>query len=84
VFTVSLSTPSTQTVTVVVRRPTDGNRGSDYTAVGPLANLAPGVTSQTVAVPIIGDTTDEPDETFTVNLGGRRTPPSRETLVGQS
>ena len=45
--------------------------GSDYTAVGPLTlTFAPGVTSQTVIVPIIGDIADEPNETFTVNLSG--------------
>ena len=30
--------------------------------------FAPGATTRTVAVPILGDTLSEPDETLTVNL----------------
>ena len=71
-FTVSLSARSDQTVTVSVQT-ADGTAtaGSDYTAVGPLTlTFAPGVTSQTVSVPIRGDIADEPNETFTVTLSG--------------
>ena len=42
VFTVSLSTPSTQTVTVVVQTANGtATAGSDYTAVGPLTLTFP-------------------------------------------
>jgi Calx-beta domain len=42
--------------------------GSDYTAGSGTVTFAPGVTSQTVPVPVIGDTATEPDETFTLTL----------------
>ena len=72
VFTVRLSTPSSQQITVVVQTANGtATAGSDYTAIGPITLTFPaGTTSQTVSVPILGDTTDEPNETFTVNLSG--------------
>ena len=42
--------------------------GSDYVATSSTLTFIPGVTSQLFAVPITGDTLDEPDETFFVNL----------------
>jgi hypothetical protein len=42
--------------------------GSDYTATSGTLTFAPGETVQTVDVPIVGDTTLEPDETFTLTL----------------
>ena len=42
--------------------------GSDYTAASGTLTFAPGVASQTFAVPILVDTTDEPDETVTLTL----------------
>jgi hypothetical protein len=78
VFTVSLSASSAQTVTVTAQT-ANGTAlaGSDYTAVGPRTlTFAPGVTSQTVTVPVIGDVADEPDETFTVALSA----PSNATI----
>jgi hypothetical protein len=51
--------------------------GSDYTASGGTVNFAVGATSQTVLVPILGDATAEPDETFVVNL----TAPVNGTIV---
>lgn len=69
-FTVSLSSPSTLTVTVDYAT-ADGSAtaGSDYTAL-PLATLTflPGDTSKTVMVSVSGDTTIETDESFFVNL----------------
>ncbi len=45
--------------------------GSDYKAVaGTVVNFAAGVASKTVKVVVIGDSVDEPDETFSVNLSG--------------
>ncbi len=40
----------------------------DYTATSGTLTFNPGETSQTISVPIAGDTTDEPDETFTLAL----------------
>ena len=60
-FTVSLSKAATSTVTVGYAS-TDGTAtaGSDYTATSGTLTFAPGVTSQTVNVGVIGDTTVEP------------------------
>ncbi len=70
VFTVSLSGPAQQPVTVQYST-TDGTASSpsDYSSIsGGLLTFDPGVTSLPVPVNINGDTTPEPDETFTVNL----------------
>jgi CSLREA domain-containing protein len=70
-FTVTLGAATTFTVTVVVRT-ADGTAiaGSDYTATGPTTlTFSPGgALTQTFAVPVLGDTVDEPNETFLVNL----------------
>jgi hypothetical protein len=42
--------------------------GSDYTAVSGTVTFAPGTTTRTVSVPISGDTTLEPNETFLLLL----------------
>ena len=42
--------------------------GADYTASSGTLTFAPGATSQTFAVPVLGDLLDEPDETFAVTL----------------
>nr|WP_267115240.1 putative Ig domain-containing protein [Xanthomonas sacchari] len=70
-FPVTLSAASGQTVTVNYAT-TDGsaNAGSDYVAHSGTLTFLPGITTQNVAVTINGDTTVEPDETFTVNLSG--------------
>ncbi|MEZ4593155.1 MAG: Calx-beta domain-containing protein [Chloroflexota bacterium] len=69
VFTVTLSPASSQTVTVnyatVAGSATANN---DYTPTSGQLTFTPGQTSRTITVPIIGDTNDESDETFTVNL----------------
>jgi ribosomal protein L35AE/L33A len=72
VFNVTLSTPSSQTVTVQAQTANGtATAGSDYTATGPVTlTFAPGQTSQSFAVPVLGDTIDEADETFVVNLSG--------------
>src|SRR5439155_1583740 len=68
-FTVSLSNPSDQTITVDYAT-NDGSATapSDYTAGTGTVSFAPGQTSQTVSVSVNGDTTHEADETFTVDL----------------
>src|SRR6185369_6128560 len=70
-FTVSLSPASGQTVVVNASTADDSaTAGSDYTATSVVLTFAPGVTSQTVTVPVVGDTTAEAHETFLVNLSG--------------
>jgi hypothetical protein len=72
VFTVTLSPASGQTVTVNYAT-ADGTATApaDYTAAsGGTLTFNPGITSRTITVPVIGDTLDEPNETFVVNLSG--------------
>jgi len=70
IFTVSLSTMSTRTVSV---RASTANgtatAGTDYIAFsGLLVSFPPGTTHQSVVVQVLGDTVTEPNETFQVNL----------------
>ena len=44
--------------------------GSDYTTMMSTLTLSPGDTEETIMVPIIDDSTEEPDEMFTVELSG--------------
>lgn len=71
-ITVSLSKPSTDPVSVLLRTE-DGTAEAadgDYVAVaaGTIVSFNPGQTSHFVDVPIVGDRTFEDDETFTVVL----------------
>lgn len=69
-FTVTLSAASGQTVSVHYQT-NDGSAsaGSDYTAVADTTlTFAPGETSKDVSVDVVGDTTIEPNETFSVVL----------------
>jgi hypothetical protein len=69
-FNVTLSNPSSQTITVDYTT-ADGSAttvDSDYTAASNTLTFAAGVTAQTITVNVNGDTTFEPDETLTVNL----------------
>ncbi len=77
-FTVTLSAPSTSIVTVSYGT-ADGTAtaGSDYGATSGTLTFAPGETSKTISVPVIGDTAVEPNETFFVNLGA----PTNATLA---
>ncbi len=68
-FTVTLSKPSTKTVTVGYSTANGtATAGSDYTAATGTLTFAPGATSQKVNVAVTGDTAVEPSETFTVKL----------------
>lgn len=69
VFTVSLSEPSGQTVSVRFAT-ANGTAlaGSDYAAKNGFVTFPPGVTSRTVAVVVNGETLQEDAETFVVNL----------------
>ena len=72
-FSVTLSQASGKTVTVSAAS-ADGSAtvpGNDYTATGSVPlSFAPGQTTQTVTVAVKGDTLDEVDETYVVNLSG--------------
>jgi hypothetical protein len=68
-FTASLSAASPQTVTVAYA--TVGGSaaaGSDFTSASGTLTFAPGQTTRTVTVSVKGDTVDEHDETFSVQL----------------
>jgi hypothetical protein len=71
IFTVNLSVATGQTVTLAYST-ADGtaNAGSDYTATSGILTFAPGTTSQTIVVPVLGDGTVEPAETFELNFSG--------------
>ena len=77
-FTVSLSPASSESVTVAYATQ-DGTAvaGSDYTAASGTLEFEPGVTSHTIRVAVLNDTTVEPTETFTVELSD----PVRATLA---
>jgi len=69
VFTVTLSAASTSTTTVNYATANGtATSGSDFTATSGTLSFAPGTVSQTINVPVIGDTTPESNENFTVNL----------------
>jgi len=70
-FTVTLSNPSSTTITVNYAT-ADGTAiaGVDYNAASGALTYTAGQTSKTVTVQVRGDTMDEPDENFTVNLSG--------------
>lgn len=70
-FTISLSEASTETVTVTyATTDSDATAGSDYVAGSGTLTFAPGETSKTITVQVIGDRLAEPNETFAVNLTG--------------
>src|SRR5207245_1356871 len=68
-FTVSLSNPSDQTVSVdYTTNNGTASAPSDYAAATGTVSFAPGETIKTVSVQVNGDNTHEADETFTVDL----------------
>ena len=77
VFTVSLSTPSSQVVTVEYRT-VDGTAGagSDYSTTSGTLRFDPLETTKTIQVPVLTDSMSEPSEDFEVELRN----PSRATL----
>ncbi len=70
-FTLSLSAPSSRTVSVFATS-YDGTAtaGLDYVGFSDSVVFAPGVTQRTVAVPVIGDRINEPSEVFSIVLSG--------------
>ncbi|MBK6998771.1 MAG: hypothetical protein IPH35_01930 [Rhodoferax sp.] len=77
-FTVALSAATTKAITVDYAT-SDGTAKAtnDYTATKGTLSFAAGETTKTFTVPILGDTTAERDETFTVTLSS---PSSNATL----
>ncbi len=68
-FTVSLSESGNRPVTVTYQTAAgSATEGLDYQSAAGSVVFAPGETTHTVTVPVIGDLLDEPDETFTVEL----------------
>jgi hypothetical protein len=68
-FQVTLDVSSPTPVTVGFATANDtATAGSDYVATSGTLTFAPGETSKTVTVSVIGDVVDELDETFFVNL----------------
>ena len=82
-FTVELSPPSTETVTV--NWATAGGTatsGTDFTAGMGTLTFAPNETEKTFTVATTEDMTDENDETFTVTLSGANVAISVATATG--
>ena len=70
-FDVSLSVPSGLTVTVnYATANSTAIQPGDYTTTSGTLTFTPGQGTKTISVPVVGDTTDEVDETFFVNLSG--------------
>ena len=70
-FTVTLSRPSSQTVTLQYATTAGtATAGSDYVAAGGTLTFAQGKTSQAVTVQVVRDKVKEADETFFVDLTG--------------
>ncbi|TPG44890.1 hypothetical protein EAH89_26755 [Roseomonas nepalensis] len=79
-FTVRLSAPTTETVTVAWRS-LDGtaHAGSDYTAASGTLTFAPGEMSKTIALNVLGDSAVEPNETVLLELSA----PSKAVFAPQ-
>src|SRR5262249_55174724 len=82
VFTVSLSAPSGQNVTVNFAS-ADGTAlaGQDYTAKSGTLFFGAGLTSRTISVTVTGDTQYEANESFVLNLSS---PVNATISVGQA
>ncbi|MGH8991269.1 MAG: Calx-beta domain-containing protein, partial [Acidimicrobiia bacterium] len=69
VFTVALAAPSGSGVSVRFRTSAGSAAlGGDFSGVNGIVSFSPGETAKTVAVPVVGDTAEEPDETFSLTL----------------
>src|SRR5207249_7680227 len=68
-FTISLSAAMTSTVTVAyATSKVTATAATDYVTASGVATVPAGQTSTTVTILVIGDTMDEPDETFNIKL----------------
>jgi thermitase len=71
VFTVALSSPADAMVTVnFTTAGGTATSGTDFVAQTGTVSFAPGETSKTISVDIVGDTAYESNESFTVSLSG--------------
>jgi chitinase len=77
VFTVSLSNPSSQSISVTYATASGTAGGADYQSASGILTFGPGETSQTVSVLVNGDRNAEPENTFFVNLSA----PSNATIA---
>jgi hypothetical protein len=69
VFTVTLSAPSSQTVTVnYATLAGTATAGKDFMSASGIVTFAPGEVTKTITINIVGDTTRESNETLTVRL----------------
>jgi hypothetical protein len=69
VFTVTLSGPSSQSVTVsYATQASTAMASKDYVSAQGTVTFAPGEVSKTITIKVVGDTTRENNETFRVNL----------------
>ena len=69
VFTATLSAASEQDISVdVSAQAGTAAQGADFQSPPPKLTILAGRTSQTITVPVNGETVFEPDETFTLNL----------------
>ena len=70
VFNVALNRATTDTVTVPYATANGtATSGTDYQPRSGTLTFTPGATVRTVAVPLVGDATDEANKTFAINLG---------------
>ena len=77
-FSVSLSNPSYQAITVAyATADVTATGGSDYVATSGTLTFDPGDMSKSITVPITGDNVDEQNETYVVNL----TNPTNATIT---
>lgn len=68
-FTLTLSAPSTRTVTVdYTTVPGTASPGVDYQIKSGTATFTPSQTNQTVSIAVVGDNIDELDESFSLSL----------------
>ncbi len=69
VYTVTLNTASTQSITVQYATSNGtATSGSDYTSTTGTLTFNAGVTTQTITIPILNDSVNEADETFSLTL----------------
>ena len=68
-YTVTLSNPSTQSITVKYATANGtATSGLDYTSKSGTLTFAPGVTNQSLNIPILNNNLNEADETFSLQL----------------
>jgi hypothetical protein len=74
-FAVRLSRASDETVTVsFATQAATATEGNDYTRTTGTATFAPGDLEEVASVGVLGDTVEEPDETFLLKLSGSSGP----------